>query len=148
MSNQIQLIGGFRLEEALASGEVKPGMLLEQTSAAAATVKAHSVEGGYAERMFAVEDALQGKTVDDAYATTTRVTFHVVNPGAVVNALIKAGSVVSIGEKLISAGDGSLIPNGDEDSLTTVAQIIAIAQEALDLSDSADVNTLATVRVL
>lgn len=148
MPNTIQLNGEFRHEEGIASGTVSPGMLLERTSATTHTVKAHATEGGYAERAFAVEDALQGNTVDDDYADGDLVSYHLAVPGAEVQALIKAGSVVSVGEQLISGGDGTLIPNGDESSGTTVKQIIAVATEAIDLSDSGDVDTLSPVRVL
>jgi len=148
MSNTIQLKGGFRAEEAVASGTVTPGMLLEQTSAAAATVKAHATEGGFAERAFAVEDALQGKTVSDNYATTAHVFFHLVEPGAVVNALIAAGEDISIGDKLISDAAGALIAEGSKASSTDVKQIIAVAVEAIDLSATGAVATLAAVRVL
>lgn len=145
MSDQtIQIKGGFRLEEGLASGAVSPGMLLEQTSATAMTVKAHATEGGYAERLFAVEDALQGHTIDDDYSSGDLVQFHVVEPGAVVQVLVAGGSNVSIGELLISDGDGALIPNGDEASGTTVKQIIAVALETF----SASADGLVKARIL
>lgn len=147
MANTIQLKGEFRLDEGLASGVVKPGMLLERTSATTHTVIAHSVQGGVAERAFAMEDALQGKTVDDAYADGDLVTYHLAVPGAEMLALIKAGSVLSVGEQLISGGDGTLIPIGDVDS-GYGTNVIAIAVEALDLSDSDLDDTLSPVRVL
>lgn len=145
--NQIQGKGDFRHEEALASGSITPGMLLEQTSAAAATVKAHATEGGIAERLIAVENALAGETVDDVYLTTELVQYHVVAPGAEVQVLIESGSNVSIGEKLLSSGLGTFIPNGDEAS-GSEANVLAIALEALDISDSDDVDTLCLVRML
>ena len=61
---------------------------------------------------------------------------------------VAAGENVSIGDKLISAGDGTLIANGSETSGTTVRQIVAIATEAEDLSGSGAVDTLIEVRVL
>jgi hypothetical protein len=41
---------------------------------------------------------------------------------------------VSIGDELISAGDGTLIADGSEASATTVKQVIARAVEAKDNS--------------
>ena len=146
MSNQIYAGGYFRTDEALASGTVKPGMLLERTSDNA--VKAHASEGGFAERMVAIEDALQGKTTADSYATTTRVLFNIMTPGSDAYVYVKAGEDIDIGDKLISSGSGSLIENGSEDSSTVVKQIIAYALEAKDLSGLGAVDTLTLVRFL
>lgn len=148
MANQIMLKGEFRREQALASGAITPGHLLEQTSASTDTVKVHATEGDYAERMFAVEDALQGNIVSDVYADGALVEFNVVAAGAVVNAMIKAGEDIDKGDKLISAGDGTLIAEGSITSGSTVYQIVAYAVEAVDLSASGAANTLAAVRVL
>jgi len=95
-------------KEALASGTVTPGMLLEQTSAAAATVKAHAVAGGHAQSAFAVEDDLQGNDIDDNYATGARVLYKVFRPGDEVYALLANGENIAIGDKLSSNGDGYL----------------------------------------
>ena len=148
MANQIQLRGGFRKEEAVASGTVTPGMLLEMTSATADTVKAHASPGGYAERIVAVEDALQGGIVTDDYATTAHVTYHVMDAGAVANMLIAAGENIAKGDELISEGTGMLLENGSEGSGVTVYQVIGIAMEACDLSASGAVDTLCAVRLL
>lgn len=146
--NTIHLSGNFRHEEALASGSIKPGHLLELTSATADTVKVHATEGGYAERAFAIEDALQGNTKDTTYATTTRVMYNLELPGNEVQAWLAAGENVAKGARLISAGDGTLIAEASATSAGVVKQIIAIAAEALDLSDSGDVDTLIDVRVM
>lgn len=146
MANQIQVKGGFRREEALASGTVKPGMLLALTSAGA--VIAHATEGGFAERAFAVEDALQGNTVDDSYADGELVSFNLVEPGAEVYAWVYAGESIVIGDELVSKGNGMLIEATSVTSGVTVEQVVAIALEAADLNDSGDVSTLVKVRVL
>jgi hypothetical protein len=146
MSNQIHLTGEyFRREEDTAAATIKPGYLLEKTSAG--KVQAHSMEGGWAERAFAIEDALQGDTTSDSYSADDEVSYNLEQPGNVVQAWLKAGENVSKGDALISAGDGTLIKNGSEGSSTTVRQIIAYAEEALDLSDSGDTATLMDVRV-
>jgi hypothetical protein len=146
--NRIHLGGEFVYEEALASGVVQPGMLVELTSATASTVRAHATEGGTAERMFALEDALQGNTISDNYASGDLVALCLPLPGSSVFAIIKAGENISKGEKLVSAGDGTLIAENTVASGTTVAQVIAVAKEALDLSASGAVNTRLAVRVL
>ena len=139
--------GEYRQEEAYASGTITPGMLIELDSSG--YVKAHATEGGYGERAFAVEDALQGKTVSDNYTTTNPdlVTYILPTKGACVNALLKAGYNYTIGTELISAGDGTLIPNGQESSGVTVKEIIAEVTEASDLSASGASNTLSEVRI-
>ena len=146
MAYQIQLKGEFRHEEAEAAGIIKPGMLIELLTAG--TVQAHSTRGGFAERAFAVEDALQGHTIDNSYAVADLVTYHLVVPGGEVMALIQAGCVVTVGEQLISGADGTLIPIGDIGSHDTLRQVVAVATEAIDLSDSGDDDALCEVRVL
>ncbi|RLF28617.1 MAG: hypothetical protein DRN14_03855 [Thermoplasmata archaeon] len=143
MSNQIHSKGDFRREEYTAGGTIKPGYLVELNSSG--NVVAHSTEGGYADLLFAVEDALQGNSVDDDYSSGDLVSVNVEAPGNQVEAWIKAGEDIAIGDKLISAGDGTLIENGSETSGTSVQQIIATATEAVDLSGSGAVDTKITV---
>lgn len=146
-ANQIQLKGDFRLEERISTAvTLSPGHLVEKTSAD--LVQKHSTEGGDAELAFAVEDALQGKTIADVYAVSTRVFYHLQHVGSEVQAFLKAGENVVIGAKLVSAGDGTLIAEGSVSSGVTVKRVVAIATEALDLSASGDVDTLMDVRVL
>lgn len=143
-ANRIVLLGDFRQEEGLASGTVKPGHLVELTTATAQTFKAHATEGGFAERAFAIEDALQGKTISDSYSTTTLVQVALVVPGAVVQAYLKSGKSCSVGTELISAGDGTLIPYADAASETTVEQIVG---RALEAKTTVSGDTLIRVRV-
>jgi len=144
--NQVHLVGDFRREEARAASTITPGMLIEKTSAG--TVQAHSTEGGYAQRMFAEVDALQGNTLTDDYSAADLVAMNVENPGNYIQAFLKAGENVAIGDELISAGDGTLIANGSETSGTTIDQVVAHAEEAKDLSGSGAVATLMKVQVL
>lgn len=144
--NQVHLIGEFRHEEAIAAGTITPGMLL--TIDSAGEVLAHATEGGYAMRVFAVEDALQGHTLDDDYSADDLVSANIELPGNEIQAFLQAGQNVAIGDWLISAGDGTLIENGQESSGTTVYQMIGVAREALDLSGSGAVDTLMRVMLL
>ena len=147
MANRIALITNGRLSEEIAAGAITPGHMI-QMSAGADTVVVHATEAGYAERMFALEDALQGRNRDTAYASGERVTMIHAVPGDVLDLYIKAGENIAIGDKLISAGDGTLIENGSESSGTTVKQIIGVATEAADLSQSGDVATRIAVRIV
>lgn len=146
MANRILLKGDGRYEEDTSVGTLKPGYLVERTSTP--TIKAHATQGGYAERAVVMEDALQGDTISDSYTAGDLVPYKLMEPGAECLMWLYAGENVSIGDKLISNGDGTLIKNGSEGSGVTVKQIIAIAQEALDLSDSGDVTTQLAVRIL
>ncbi len=146
-ANTIQLKGDFRLEEALASGTIYPGMLLEVTSATAHTVRVHSTEGGEAERIVAVEDALQGKTINDAYSSASKLQYHVCAPGSEVRMFYGAlCSAISKGTKLISDGLGHLIPVADLSTSTLETNIIAVALEAV--ASPGSTPALFTVRLL
>lgn len=145
-ANQVHLVGDWRREEAVAAGTIKPGMLIEETSAA--KFQAHSTEGGYAMRLFAVEDALQGNTLNNDYSADDLVSANVELPGNEVFAYLAAGENVSIGTKLISAGDGTLIAEASAGSGVTVKQAIGIAREAKDLSGSGAVDTKIRVMLL
>lgn len=144
--NQAHLVGDFRREELLAVAAISPGDLIEETSAGKFQV--HSTEGGYATRIFAEVDALQGNTLDDDYAAADLVSANVELPGNEVQAFLKDGEDVAKGAKLISAGDGTLIAEGSASSGVTVKQIIATAREAKDLSGSGAVDTLIRVMLL
>jgi len=144
--NRIHLIGDFRRDEALAADTVTPGDLVELDSDG--YYQPHSTEGGYAERIFAEADVLQGNTISTDYDAADLVSANVEVTGNETQAFLKAGENVSIGDFLVSAGDGTLIANGSESSGTTVRQIIAVAREAKDLSGSGAVATLIRVRLL
>jgi len=146
MANRIHSKGAFRYEE-FDAGEagIYPGMLLEVNSSG--DVIKHNTEGARAEKMFAQEDALQGKTVDDVYTANNPVGCILPVSGSEVNALIEDGQDISIGEELISAGNGCLKSASDLESGETLSEVIAIAAEACDLTGSGTSNTLAAVRV-
>lgn len=144
-ANRIVLIGCGRQEEAVAVGILSPGHLIKLDSAG--KVLKHATEGGYSERAFAVEDALQGKTKSDAYAVGDVVTYHLAAPGDEVQAVLKAGVSYAIGDDLISAGDGTLKKLSAAASGVTVKQVVAVVKEALNLSASGAVATLGVVRV-
>jgi hypothetical protein len=139
--NTIHLVGDYRLDEALAAAEVKPGHLVEETSAAINTVQKHSTALGAAVLLFAIEDAWQGNTKTDAYAAGARVMMSVEVSGNEVQGYIQAGESVTKGDLLESAGDGTF------QKLTTGVALAAV-RETLDLSGSGAVDTLARIRVL
>lgn len=135
--NRIHQIGEFLREEKLAAAELYPGHLIEETSAG--KFQKHSTAQGVAERIVAVEDALQGNTISTAYAADALVSANIETPGNQVQMFLKAGENVAIGAKLESAGDGTL-------QAVTTGTVIAVAVEAKDLSASGAVATLMSVR--
>lgn len=132
-------------KERMAAAAITPGHLVELTSAN--KVQAHGTAGGAAQTAFAVEDDLQGKTISDAYATGDQVQYNVMVSGEEVNAVISDGENISIGDKLVSAGDGTLKAVTSE---TADESAVAIALEDVDMSGSsaADPSARCAVEIL
>jgi hypothetical protein len=107
MANTVRLKGiGTRLE-AVAGGTITPGHLIKQNSSGLLVV--HATAGGFAERIFAVENDLNGKEIDDNYLVNDYVQSEIYRPGDEVLAFVVAsGSAIVVGDYLESAGDGSL----------------------------------------
>jgi len=145
--NRIHSKGDYRQEEAPAAEPgIYPGMLLALASDG--DIGIHADEGGRAERAIAMEDALQGKTVDDVYTIATICTYCLFLPGSEANVLIEAGQDLDIGTELISAGNGKFKALSDLESGETADQVIAISMAALDLTGTGDADTLSPVRFL
>ena len=133
------------IHEKLASAAFYPGHLLELDSSD--ELKKHDSAGqNVAPILFALEDDLQGNTIDDAYADDDRVRAWQPRAGDQVYAVLADGQNVSANDLLESNGDGTLTKytadaHIDSDSFAgtfTVypRQIVAKADEAVDLSDS------------
>ncbi len=125
------------IEEMTAGGTITPGMLVEMTSTG--TCRAHSAKDENAIPMFALEDEMQGKTVDDNYVATDQVQVWIPGRGDMVYALLAQGQNVTKGALLSSNGDGrlkaapSLVSTGDVFPL----QIVAQAMESVNASSAA-----------
>lgn len=114
-------------EEGRAGGAITPGDQIMLNSAGALVV--HGTAGGVGELLFAMEDALQGKTIDNAYASGDLVRYWKPKRGNEIYARLKAGEVVVIGDKLISGGDGTQIK-----ATGTITGYTGIVREAVDNS--------------
>jgi hypothetical protein len=126
------LIKGDPLQkEALGSGTIRPGMLIEYVTNDT-TVRVHSTNAGNAAAMVAIEDSLQGKEVGDAYTTATRVQYVHLRPGDEFMAYIAAGDFVSALDFLESGGDGGFKSHAADSSTGTLTErsIVARALEA------------------
>lgn len=138
-AHTIVLKGCPRYEEAVASGVILPGQLGKIDNAG--KILRHSTAGGAAEKLFVREDALQGKTVDDAYAVDDQVGYVCAKAGDEIAVVLDAAENVVIGDGLESAGNGNL------QKLTSGVRL-ATAMEALDLTASSAVATRIRARVL
>lgn len=127
-------------EEARAGGAIRPGDLIDVNSSG--KVVKHPTAGGWAEKAFALEDALQGRSIDDNYAADELVSFTICKPGDIVYAWLSGGEVTTLDDFLTSNGDGALKVASSTD------QRIAKVLEAVDASDSNDVDERIRVRIL
>lgn len=144
--NTIKVKGDMRHEEGIAAATILPGHLIEQNTDGH-YIK-HATAGGICERLVAKENYLAGKAIPTtSYADDDRLLFWVVEPGSVVQVLLKGGvgNNYIVGMQVGSAGDGTLTDIAD---LATGSHPIAEVVEALDLSDSALGNQLGKVRFL
>jgi len=132
------------IEEWPAEAAITPGMLIELISKN--TVRKHATSSGtVTPKMWALEDELQGKGITDAYATGDQVQCWVTVPGEQVYALLADGENASIGEKLVSNGDGYLKCFAGDSAYEEA--IVAIALEAIDRSTSSGGDTNVTGRI-
>ena len=137
--------GGWRHDENEAHAAISPGNILELNSDD--EVLKHATENGALKhgRLIAIEDALQGNEVTDDYAAADVVSVAVADAGSEWNLLVTAGTVLTIGEDLVSDGEGCLM-SADDLSSGTTAVVIATALEEVTV-DSGEAE-LVHVRIL
>ena len=116
--------------EVNAASVITPGDLLELTSANA--VQRHTTAAGKHAWLFAVEDALQGRGINDNYAVADKVKVWVAGRGDVVNARLMDEENIAIGDYLESAGGGATSTGKLKKFGSGV--IVGVAIEAKDLS--------------
>lgn len=135
MANSIILKGNGVRQEAIGSSVIKPGNLIELNSSGNFVV--HGTAGGIASRRFAVENDLCGKGVSDSYGNGEVVQANVFQAGDEIQAFLKAGESVVLGQLLESAGDGTL-------RAVTTGVALAIAREA----KTASTDTLIKIEII
>ena len=112
--------------EALAGeSNIKPGMLLELTSAGA-VVSHNSSSATKGPLRVAREAEYIGASIDDTYDSGDTVPYYNMQPGDRFYALLAAGEDVAIGASLMSNADGYLAAQ------TSTNPVRAIALEAVD----------------
>ena len=140
---KIHLVGSGRHEEGLAAGAITPGHLIKLNTNGEYVV--HDNVQSHAERAFAVEDALQGRSIADAYARGEWVSFVLGNVGDVVYGFLAGGELAHIGDFLTSDGHGCLQVADDSD----VSQVrLGIALEQVDQTESDDTKHRIKVRLI
>jgi len=128
------------IEEYKANAAITPGMLVELINTG--LIRKHASANSFALPMFALEDELQGKGIDDAYAQYDQVQVWIPVRGEQVYALIQDGQVIAVGDALCSAGDGTLVKaltdftsmesiNAGDDLSTKV--VVGVALDAITL---------------
>jgi hypothetical protein len=137
--NMILVKGADELtrEEGRAAAAINPGYLI--TFNGDQELIPHATAGVDCE-MVALEDALQGKTVDDAYADDDLVFYHIAHPGDVLQLVLQAGENADEDDYLTSNGDGTVQVTAGAESTRWRAM------EALDLSGGGAVDTFIRAR--
>ena len=139
------------MEEYVAAAAITPGMFVELASAT--TVQAHSSAGGNCLPMIAVEDELQGKEITEAYAAAAQVQCWLPGRGDIVYAMLKNGENVVVGDFVESAGDGYVqkyvadSAGSDSDITVYPNQIMGLAIEAVDMSDSSGADPSGRIQI-
>jgi len=138
---RIYLKGTNVFEEHRAAGTIRPGDLLALNSAGN-VIKHPSGSVFQAEKMFAVEDALQGRGIDDNYASGELVQCVICKPGDVVYGFLSGGEHATPNEYLVSNGDGALKVG------STTNYPVGVPLEEVNALDSNDVDERIRVRIM
>jgi len=96
------------ITEYTAAATIIPGALVEPVSGAA-TITNHATAGGNVLPMFALENELEGKGINDSYTSGDQVQVWIPYRGDEVNALLRGEQNVVIGDLLMSDGGGKLM---------------------------------------
>ena len=125
---------------------ITPGMLV--AVAADGDIDLNSSAGGVCEKLFAVEDELQGRTIDTDYDSGDPVQCWLATPGEEVLAWLLDGEDIAIGDILVSAGDGTLKEATADSSAVVIEEFpIAVALEAVDMSGSSGADPTGRIKV-
>jgi len=124
------------VEEYPAAAAFYPGSLIEFTTNL--NVRVHATATSNVLPMFALEDELQGKGIDDAFAAGDLVQCWTPNRGDVVLAILADGQDVGEGAFLESNGYGYLqahvADTASQDVIRYSNPIVGIAMEEMDAS--------------
>lgn len=138
LKNYLNIFGEYNADEA-----ITPGALIELNSDG--KLQNHATAGGDVLPMFAFEDELQGKDIDEDYASDDPIKVWIPQRGDQVYAILEDGENINTGDFLESAGNGNLQAYTKEGSSTLMVEnpleIVAQAVEGKDLSGSSGEET-------
>lgn len=134
--NTITLKGCPVRGEGKANAAITPGQLIQRMTTG--NLRRHAQAGLNAQRMFALEDELQGNEITVNYAANNIVQYGIFAGGSEIYALLADGETAVIGSFLESNGDGNLRVHATDSAgaVENVEAIVGIAREAVDLSGS------------
>lgn len=104
-------LGGERtqINDMAAKAAITPGHLIERVNTAGVwRWQKHSTAAGNTSPIVATEHAMNGKGFDDDYAVGDLVEASALRPGSTAWMLIASGQSISYGDRLESAGNGTL----------------------------------------
>lgn len=107
----VVFLGGDRVQigDLAASETITPGMLVDRFNAAGVIRwRKHNVAGGATAPAFATEQSMVNKSVTDDYLVNHLMEVSIGTKGAAFWAFIASGQNIVAGNKLESAGDGTL----------------------------------------
>src|SRR5690349_6270605 len=104
-------LGGDRtvINDLAASEAITPGHLIDRfNNAGVIRFRKHATAGGAVAPIVALDQSMLNRGVDDAYAAADLVEAAALHKGATAWMLIASGQNITAGQKLESAGDGTL----------------------------------------
>ncbi len=116
-----------------AAGTITPGHLVALNNENKVAV--HAADAGRALPMFALEDELQGRGIGTNYTAGEPVQVWVAGRGEEVYAILEANENVSIGDFLVSKGNGKLKKIASD--TVADAQVIGVALTASNVNTDA-----------
>lgn len=111
---------GDIVNEEVAAETITPGALVELNSSG--NVQNHSTADGAAATMIALEDELQGNTIEDDYSADDPVQVWYVQPGEEALILVGSGYDPAVGDYLQSNGDGTFQAHGSGEAIFQVVE--------------------------
>jgi hypothetical protein len=97
-----------QINDVAASAAITPGNLVERHVSTGPKWRKHATAAADTPRAVALDQNMLNKGVDDAYATGDLVEVAICQPGALLWMLIASGQTITAGQRLESAGDGTL----------------------------------------
>jgi len=129
-----------------AAASITPGMLVELTSSD--TVQPHSSADGRHMRMVAVESDFTGDGIEHVYNSGEIAQFNVFRPGDIALMHLADGQDASLGDYLVSNGDGKLKVEASSGTGDLEGSLVGMALEAVDMSGSSAADPNGRIKVL